>query len=241
MLFENHCKVMENKYRILLAEDEPKLSQVIQEELIRSGYHADIAADGLIAEKMFMQHNYSLVLLDINLPYKNGIALCKEFREMNKEIPIIMLTALGEIQDKMSAFNYGADDYILKPFHLDELFARIKVFLKRAEPSDEGGTKMVMADMEIDMNNKMIHRGGKNINLTAKEFALLVLLCRNKGRVISKQEILEKVWDLSFDTGTNTIEVYISFLRNKIDKPFETKLIHTKPGFGYYVREAPLS
>lgn len=232
---------MDNTYRILLAEDEPKLSQVIQDELSRQGYHTDVAYDGLIAEKMFKQHNYSLIILDINLPYKNGLALCKEFRGINKNIPIIMLTALGEIQDKMDAFNLGADDYVVKPFHFDELFARIKVFLKRADATSEPGERVTVADLEIDMENKTVTRGGKNINLTAKEFALLVLLCRNKGKVIAKQDILEKVWDLSFDTGTNTIEVYISFLRNKIDKPFEAKLIHTKPGFGYYVRETPLS
>jgi two-component system copper resistance phosphate regulon response regulator CusR len=228
---------MENAYRILLAEDEPKLSQVVQEELTRQGYVADVAYDGNIAEKMFKQHSYSLVLLDINLPYKNGLALCKEFREINSKVPIIMLTALGELKDKMDAFNLGADDYIVKPFEFDELSARIKVFLKRAENTTPVTDKIVVADMEIDMENKTVSRSGKNINLTAKEFALLVLLSKNKGKVISKTDILEKVWDLSFDTGTNTIEVYISFLRNKIDKPYETKLIHTKPGFGYYVRE----
>ena len=229
---------MENSYRILLAEDEPKLSQVVQEELTRQGYATDVAFDGNIAEKMFKQHAYSLVLLDINLPYKNGFALCKEFREINSTIPIIMLTALGELKDKMDAFNLGADDYLVKPFEFDELSARIKVFLKRAENTPTVSDKIVVADMEIDMENKTVSRSGKNINLTAKEFALLVLLSRNKGKVISKTDILEKVWDLSFDTGTNTIEVYISFLRNKIDKPYETKLIHTKPGFGYYVRES---
>jgi two-component system copper resistance phosphate regulon response regulator CusR len=228
---------MENSYRILLAEDEPKLSQVVQEELTRQGYNTDVAYDGNIAEKMFKQHTYSLVLLDINLPYKNGLALCKEFREINGKVPIIMLTALGELKDKMDAFNLGADDYIVKPFEFDELSARIKVFLKRAENTIQVTDKIIVADMEIDMENKTVSRSGKNINLTAKEFALLVLLSKNKGKVISKTDILEKVWDLSFDTGTNTIEVYISFLRNKIDKPYETKLIHTKPGFGYYVRE----
>ena len=228
---------MENSYRILLAEDEPKLSQVVQEELTRQGYVTDVAYDGSIAEKLFKQHAYSLVLPDINLPYKNGLALCKEFREINNKVPIIMLTALGELKDKMDAFNLGADDYIVKPFEFDELSARIKVFLKRAENTATVTDKIVVADMEIDMENKTVSRNGKNINLTAKEFALLVLLSKNKGKVISKTDILEKVWDLSFDTGTNTIEVYISFLRNKIDKPYETKLIHTKPGFGYYVRE----
>ena len=226
---------MENAYRILLAEDEPKLSQVIQDELNRQGYQADVAYDGAIAEKLFKQHPYSLVLLDINLPYKNGYVLCREFRDQNKKIPIIMLSAAGEIHDKVEAFNIGADDYIVKPFHFVELFARVKVFLKRSElPS--ASDKINVEDMEINFLNKTVTRSGVNINLTAKEFTLLVLLARNKDRVISKQEILEKVWDLSFDTGTNTIEVYISFLRNKIDKPFEHKLIHTKPGFGYYIK-----
>jgi len=228
---------MENNYRILLAEDEPKLGQIIQEELNRQGYHTDVAFDGLIAEKLFGQHNYNLILLDVNLPYKNGLALCKEFREAKKNIPIIMLTALGEISDKIDAFNLGADDYIVKPFHFNELFARIKVFLKRSDSANENTEKLVVSDLEIDLLDKTVTKAGKVINLTAKEFALLALLARSNGKVISKQEILEKVWGLSFDTGTNTIEVYISFLRNKIDKPFDIKLIHTKPGFGYFLKE----
>ena len=158
---------MENNYRILIAEDEPKLSQVIQEELLRQGYHADVAYDGSIAERLFKEHTYSVVLLDINLPYKNGLALCKEFRQQNNKVPIIMLTALGEIQDKVDAFNLGADDYIVKPFHFDELFARIKVFLKRAETAAEVNDKIIVADLEIDMNKKTVTRAGKNINLTA--------------------------------------------------------------------------
>lgn len=226
---------MSTSHKILLVEDEVKLGNIIREELNNNGYQADIAVDGLEAAKMFAAENYSLVLLDINLPYKNGIVLCREFREQNKKIPIIMLTAAGEIHNKVEAFNIGADDYIVKPFHFSELFARIKVFLKRSEVPDDADI-IVVEDMEINFLNKSVTRGGVNINLTAKEFTLLVLLARNKDRVISKQEILEKVWDLSFDTGTNTIEVYISFLRNKIDKPFDHKLIHTKPGFGYYIK-----
>ena len=226
---------MQTVNKILLVEDEIKLSKVIQEELIRHGYETDVAADGLEASRLFSQQVYSLVLLDINLPFKNGFALCKEFRELRKEIPIIMLSAAGEIHDKVEAFNLGADDYIVKPFHFVELFARVKVFLKRAE-MPAAKDKIEVDDMVIDFLNKTVVRDGVNINLTAKEFTLLVLLARNRGRVISKQEILEKVWDLSFDTGTNTIEVYISFLRNKIDKPFPTKLIYTKAGFGYYIK-----
>lgn len=226
---------MEISHRILLIEDEPKLGKVILEELRGQGYQVDLAADGLIAESFFKQNNYSLVLMDINIPHKSGFELCKEFRAIKKSIPILMLSALGEIHDKMEAFKLGADDYMVKPFHFDELFARLKVFLKRADLKDED-VKIIVDDLEIDFRNKTAVRSGVTVNLTAKEFTLLVLLARNRGKVISKQEILEKVWDLSFDTGTNTIEVYISFLRNKLDKPFETKLIHTKPGFGYYIK-----
>ncbi len=228
---------MENNYRILFAEDEPKLGQVVQEELTLKGYQTDVAFDGLMAEKMFQQHDYSLILLDVNLPYKNGLTLCKEFREAKKGIPIIMLTAHGELQDKMEAFNLGADDYIVKPFHFNELFARIKVFLKRSENEVEQGERMSVSDLEIDLLNKTVTRSGASINLTSKEFALLALLVKAKGKLVSKQEILEKVWGLSFDTGTNTIEVFISFLRNKIDKPFDNKLIYTKAGFGYFIKE----
>ena len=226
---------MSNIQKILLVEDEVKLGRIVQEELERNGFPVDLAVDGLEASKMFNQNTYALVLLDINLPYKNGFVLCREFRDQNSKIPIIMLSAAGEIHDKVEAFNIGADDYIVKPFHFVELFARVKVFLKRSETAKDT-EKIIIEDMEINFTNKTVKRDGKTINLTAKEFTLLVLLSRNRERVISKQEILEKVWDLSFDTGTNTIEVYISFLRNKIDKPFEHKLIHTKPGFGYYIK-----
>lgn len=227
---------MSTPYKILLVEDEPKLNQVIQEELERQGYTTDIAKDGLIAEQLFNENLYSLVLLDINIPHKNGLELCKEFRRINKKIPIIVLSALGEINDKVDAFALGADDYIVKPFHFDELFARIKVFLKRSEGTVGEPEKLVIGDLIIDLTVKTVTRAGDLIPLTAKEFSLLYLLAKNRGKVISKQEIMTKVWDLSFDTGTNTIEVYISFLRNKLDKPFDDKLIHTKPGFGYYIK-----
>jgi two-component system copper resistance phosphate regulon response regulator CusR len=223
------------KHRILLVEDEVKLSKIICEELNANGYQTDIAGDGLEASRLFAENSYALVLLDINLPYKNGYVLCREFRDQNNKIPIIMLSAAGEIHDKVEAFNIGADDYIVKPFHFSELFARVKVFLKRSELPAQSD-KLTVEDMEINFLNKTVTRAGVVIPLTAKEFTLLSLLARNRDRVISKQEILEKVWDLSFDTGTNTIEVYISFLRNKIDKPFSLKLIHTKPGFGYYIK-----
>lgn len=226
---------MENPYSILLVEDEAKLGSIIRDELRRQGYLVDLAIDGKEAEEAFQNKLYSIVLLDVNLPYKSGLELCKEFRAANKTIPIIMLTAIGQIQDKVEAFDLGADDYLVKPFHFEELFVRVKALLKRTDKGQED-EKIIVDDLTIDMKNKSVVRAGMNINLTAKEFTLLTLLARNRERVISKQEILEKVWDLTFDTGTNTIEVYISFLRNKIDKPFEHKLIHTKPGFGYYIK-----
>ena len=218
-----------------MAEDEAKLAKAIQDELIRVGYDVDVAENGLEADKMFMENDYSMALLDINLPGKNGMALCSDIRKRSTNIPIVMLTAVGEIHDKVAAFNMGADDYLVKPFHFDELFARLKVLFKRTD-TVEKHEKLVYADLEIDFKLKSVVRSGISINLTSKEFTLLTLLVRTPERVISKQEILEKVWDLSFDTGTNTIEVYISFLRNKIDKPFSTKLIHTKPGFGYFIK-----
>lgn len=226
---------MEKRYRILLAEDEGKLATAIKEELTRVGYDVDVAKDGLAAEKLFQENNYSLALLDINMPGKSGVELCREFRKSSARLPIVMLTAMGEIHDKVEAFDVGADDYLVKPFHFDELFARLKVLFKRTDvPASQ--EKLVYEDLEIDFKQKSVTRSGISINLTSKEFTLLTLLLRTPERVISKQEILEKVWDLSFDTGTNTIEVYISFLRNKIDKPFDKKLIHTKPGFGYYIK-----
>jgi two-component system copper resistance phosphate regulon response regulator CusR len=228
---------MANKHTILLVEDETKLCNIIKEELSSLGYLVDTASDGIVAENLFSKKKYSLILLDISLPGKSGLQLCKIFRAANKKIPIIMLTAFGEIQDKVDAFNLGADDYIVKPFHFDELFARIKVFLKRSDADiakDEAD--VVVGDLVINNKTKSVFREGTEISLTAKEFSLLKLLALNKGKVISKQEILEKVWDLTFDTGTNTIEVYISFLRNKIDKPYNVKMIQTKSGFGYYIK-----
>jgi two-component system copper resistance phosphate regulon response regulator CusR len=228
---------MEKQISILLAEDEVKLNQIIKTELASKGYKIDAVLNGLDAETLISKNNYSLILLDIGLPGKTGLQLCKLIRLKSKRVPIIMLTAFGEVQDKVDAFELGADDYIVKPFHFDELLARIKALLKRAaKPNNNDDIILKLADLEIHNKTKTVYRAGQEIALTAKEFSFLKLLVENRGKVISKQEILEKVWDLSFDTGTNTIEVYINFLRNKIDKPFEEKLICTKSGFGYYIK-----
>lgn len=222
--------------RILLVEDEQKLGNSIRNDLTENGYETEWAYDGRTAESLFRANRFDLVLLDINLPHTNGLELCRRFRDKDADVPIIMLTALGELEDKMEAFRSGADDYLVKPFHLTELQARVKVFLKRRQVDRHYDNKISVGDLDIDISNKSVHRAGLELALSAKEFALLSLLARSRGRVVSKQEIAEKVWDMDFGASTNTIEVYINFLRNKIDKPFEQKLIHTKPGFGYFLK-----
>ncbi|AHM59069.1 winged helix family two component transcriptional regulator [Flammeovirgaceae bacterium 311] len=225
--------------RVLVVEDEPKVANAIQKGLEENGLVAEVAYDGLMGKKMVLNKDYDLVILDINLPHLNGYELCAEIRRHNPKIPVIMLTALGAMEDKINAFDTGADDYIVKPFDFRELLARVQVFLKRSslgEPAQKNN-KLKVADLEIDDNSKTVTRAGQQIELTAKEFALLLYLVRNKGRVVSRADIAEKIWDITFDTGTNVIDVYVNFLRKKVDKNFPTKLIHTRPGMGYIVKE----
>ncbi len=224
------------EFKILLVEDEKKIADSLKLFLISKGYEVDIAYDGLMAEKLFTENNYSLCLFDINIPYKSGLELCKELRMMKSDIPIIIITAFGELDDKLVAFGFGADDYIVKPFHFDELYARIKVFLKRTDVNTLFDEIIKIGDLTINLNDKSVTRGETKISLSTKEYKLLELLAKANGKPIHKKIISEKVWDINFDTGTNTIEVYINFLRNKIDKNFDSKLIHTKPGFGYFLK-----
>lgn len=223
--------------RILVVEDEPKVASFIKIGLEENGFVADIAYDGMIGKKMFDAGNYCLILLDINLPYKNGIELCKEIRAENQKIPIMMLTALGTTEDKLTGFDMGADDYLVKPFEFRELLARIRSLIKRSSSEDTGGNMMKFLDLEMNLNTYEVVRGGKKIELTQKEFALLEYLLRNRGKVLTRVDIAEKVWDINFDTGTNVIDVYVNFLRKKIDKDFSQKLIHTKAGIGYVLKE----
>ena len=229
---------MDNVANILLIEDDQKLGDTLSTRLREQGYKVDLAYDGMIAERMFKQGKYDVVALDINIPHKNGLVLCEEFRKTDHTVPIIMITALGDIKDKLDAFVLGADDYIVKPFHFGELLARIKVFLRRADfdVQMQSNSIIQVGDLTIDNVRKVVTRGNDSINLTVREFALLSLLAQEPGKVYSKNEIAEKIWGLNFDTGTNTIEVYINFLRNKIDRVYPHKLIHTKSGFGYYLK-----
>lgn len=224
--------------KILIIEDDQRIATNIKRGLEEKGFEPQVAFDGRIGLKLALATDFDLILLDINLPEMNGYEVCKQIRLKNTQVPIIMLTALGETEDKIEGFEAGADDYIAKPFDFREILARIQVFLKRS------GTEVTMptdilkvADLEVDLESKAVTRAGNTIDLTAKEFGLLVYLMKHKGKIISKSEISENVWDVNFETGTNVIEVYINFLRKKIDKEFDTKLIHTKTGMGYVLKE----
>lgn len=225
---------------ILIVEDELRLAEIIQKQLQESGFKADVANDGYVGKRMIENSEYDLVVLDINLPLMNGYELCKEIRKRNNKIPIIMLTALGTSENKLIGFEAGADDYVLKPFDFRELLARINVFLKRKNIVIPESRKLRIADFEMNLDLKTASRAGKKIDLTSKEFALMETFLLNKDKLLSREFIIEKVWDLDFETGTNIIDVYVNYLRKKIDKNFEPKIIHTKFGFGFYCSEKEL-
>ncbi len=225
---------------ILIVEDEKRLAEIIQKQLQESGFSADIANDGYVGKRMAELIEYDLVILDINLPLLNGYELCREIRKTNSKIPIIMLTAFGTPDNKLIGFEAGADDYVLKPFDFRELLARINVFLKRTDSAIPQPKKLQIADFVMDLDTKTATRAGKKIELTLKEFVLMETFLRNKGKLLSRDFIIEKVWGIDFDTNTNIVDVYINYLRKKIDTGFEPKLIHTKFGFGFYCSENEL-
>lgn len=222
--------------KILLIEDEPKVVMFLKQGLEEAQYEVDFAYDGLVGKKLALKNHYDIIILDINIPYINGFELCREIRK-TKNVPVLMLTALGEMEDKLTGFEAGADDYLVKPFEFKELLARVRSLSKRASTDTASPNVLKVADLELNLDRKNAKRGDKQIELTAKEFALLEYLMRNKNRVVSRDDIAEKVWDISFETGTNTIDVYVNFLRKKVDRDFETKLIHTVFGSGYMLKE----
>jgi DNA-binding response OmpR family regulator len=219
--------------RILIVEDEPKVASFIKKGLEENNYDAEIAYDGLTAEKLCEQYKYDIIILDIIIPGIGGLSLCKKLKNLYPYLPVLMLTALGTTDDKLAGFEAGANDYLVKPFEFRELLARVKVLIKTAHQSHETINKLMIADLELDLDKKTARRGSSHIELTAKEFSLLEYFMRNAGRVLSRNDIAEKVWDISFDFGTNVVDVYVNFLRKKIDKGFDKKLIHTRVGFGY--------
>ncbi|GIV31622.1 MAG: DNA-binding response regulator [Saprospiraceae bacterium] len=228
---------MNTPHRILLVEDELNMAHSIKEGLEEQGFQVEHAPDGIAGKFMATNKPFDLIILDVNLPHMDGYELCKHIRQHDAHVPILMLTAMDSIEHKIVGFDAGADDYISKPFDFRELLARIRVFIKRRQQTDTDDSEVLrVADLELHTGEKTVRRAGQLIELTAREFALLEFLMRKKGRVASRAEISEEVWDIDFDTGTNVVDVYINFLRKKIDKNFEPKLIHTKPGMGYFLK-----
>jgi two-component system, OmpR family, copper resistance phosphate regulon response regulator CusR len=224
--------------KILIVEDEQKIADTLKMGLTENGYYVEVAYDGTIGYRLFETHSFNLVLVDINIPGINGYELSKLIRAKNSDIPIIMLTALSSLNDKIEGYNCGADDYIVKPFEFKELLLKIRVLLKRTMNQNVPvGTILKAADLEMNLDSKDVKRGQTRINLTAKEFQLLQYLLENKNRVVSRGDLAINVWDIDFDTNTNVIDVYINYLRNKVDKPFEQKLIQTYVGMGYILKE----
>ena len=221
---------------ILLIEDEPNVVTFIKKGLEEQRHIVTVAYDGNMGSKLALEQDFDLILLDIILPYINGFEVCKQIRQYKKEVPILMLTALGTVNDKVQGLECGADDYLTKPFHFVELLARIKA-LDRRRSMVLQGTNYQVDDLEMDCFRKTVTRSGKTITLTAKEFTLLEVLMVNKNRVLSRSYIAESVWGISFDRGTNLIDVYINYLRTKVDKGFPKQLINTVIGMGYVIRE----
>jgi two-component system, OmpR family, copper resistance phosphate regulon response regulator CusR len=219
--------------KILIVEDEPKVASFIKKGLQENHYEAEIAYDGISAEKLSRLYKFDLFILDVIIPGIGGLELCSKLKKFNSDIPVLMLTALGTTDDKILGFDAGADDYLVKPFEFRELLARVKVLLKKAGHQINLGNKLIFEDLELDIDRKIAVRSGTTIELTAREFSLLEYFMRNPGRVLSRNDIAEKVWDAGFDFGTNVVDVYVNFLRKKIEKGFDKKLIHTKVGFGY--------
>lgn len=224
----------------LIAEDDPLLSKNIKEMLGAEGFSIDIALDGLQAEKMLKKRKYDVVILDINIPGKNGYEVCREFRQYDKATPVLFLTAFDELEDKVQGFESGGDDYLTKPFFMKELLMRIQSLIKRTQQlSADDNEILTLDDIVVNQRTKSVKRNDVEITLTPREYQILLKLVQAKGELVPKQELIREIWGSALDANTNTIEVYINFLRGKVDKPFGKHLIKTKIGFGYYLDAKP--
>jgi len=222
---------------ILIAEDEHKIADSLKQGLSENGYNIAVAYDGIAGLELFKNGHFGLIILDINLPGISGYDLCKAIREIDQKIPVILLTAMSAVEDKLEGFEVGADDYIIKPFDFRELLVRIRALLKRMHSPAPSGAQLKASDLIMNLDTKEVFRAGQSIQLTAKEFQLLEYFLRNKNRVLSRADIALNVWDIDFDSGTNVIDVYVNYLRKKIDKNYKPALIHTHVGMGYVLKE----
>ncbi len=222
---------------ILVVEDEQKIADSLRQGLTENGFVTQVAYDGVIGLQLFRHGIFNLVILDINLPGMNGYELCKAIRNIDPKVPVMMLTAMSAVENKIEGFDVGADDYIVKPFDFRELLVRVRALLKRIHSTVEAGAQLKAGDLLMNLDTKEVIRNGKLITLTAKEFQLLEYFLRNKNRVLSRADIALNVWDIDFDSGTNVIDVYVNYLRKKIDRNFEGPLIHTQVGMGYVLKD----
>ena len=231
-----------NIISILLIEDEPDVVDFVKKGLGEESFEVSVALNGVDGLEMALNNPYDIVLLDIMIPEKNGIEVCKEIRGRGIQTPILFLTALNTPDNIALGLNSGADDYLVKPFKFNELIARIRAILRRLNVEKIGAikskTKYFISNLVLDDDAKQVTRNGKEISLTATEYRLLFTLLKNKGKVLSRMDLLENAWDINFNVGTNVVDVYINYLRKKIDADFEPKLIHTAVGMGYILKEA---
>ncbi|MCK5915431.1 MAG: heavy metal response regulator transcription factor [Deltaproteobacteria bacterium] len=221
--------------KVLVVEDEQKVANFLQKGLREEQFVVDVAYDGLEGESMALENEYDLILLDVMLPGKDGVEILENLRSHKIDVPIIMLTAKDMVVDKLKGFEAGCDDYIPKPFSFEELLARVRAVLRRH--SSAGTNVLNFADLTLDLISHKVIRGGKEIELTAKEYSLMEYLMRNPNRVLTRTMITQHVWDYNFDSFTNVIDVYVNYLRNKVDRGFPQKLIHTVRGVGYILKE----
>lgn len=227
----------EPKAKILIVEDEKKISAVIRKGLEEEKYSVDDAFDGEKGEQLALKNQYDLIILDIMLPKKDGIQILDAVRSSNNETPVLMLTAKGTVEDRVKGLDTGADDYLVKPFAITELLARVRSLLRRKKGAERSATTLTIADLTLDLVARKVIRGGKIIDLTSKEFSLLEYFIRNKNKTLNRSTITEHIWNYNFDTGTNIIDVYINHLRTKIDGGFDVKLLHTIRGVGYVLKD----
>lgn len=220
--------------KILLIEDDLTLNQNISEALKAETFHVTSLYDGLLGERILKKEQFDCIIMDISLPGKNGFDLCKDFRHYDSDTPIIMLTAFSGLEDKVRGFDCGADDYLTKPFYMRELLLRINALKKRRRPASSRQTTITTDDMVIDLHTKKVIRQNREIQLTPREFQILLKLIEARGELVPKKDLIREIWGNILDANTNTIEVYINFLRNKVDKPFGRQSIKTKVGYGYY-------
>ena len=222
--------------KICLVEDEQKVAAFIRKGLEEHGYEITTAADGAAANVLIQYAKFNLYILDVMLPDIDGIDLCRQIRQTDIQTPILMLTALDQIQNKVAGLKAGADDYLVKPFHFSELLARIEALLRRQAQTVNPDHTLTFDDLKLDTWSNVVERAGVQITLTAKEYTLLELFMNNPNKILSREYIGEQVWKIDFDTGTNFIDVYVNYLRKKIEKGFKGKLIHTVIGMGYILR-----